>query len=212
MPGDLILLYIHVYHKWRSYDIGFLKYKGQQTEIFVILGHFLPFQPHENLENQNFKIEKSTWRYYHFTHLYHVWQSYDVWFLKYGLRQTEFLIILDHLFPLYPSMKKWKKHLKIISFYKCILEMTVIWCMVPETWSVLDRTLSLRTIFCTFTPPPPNNPKNLHFEKLKTAWRYYHFSHLYHKWQSYDVLFLTYTARQTECFVILDCFLSFYLP
>ena len=27
-------------------------------EIFVILGHFLPFQPPDKLENQNFKVEK----------------------------------------------------------------------------------------------------------------------------------------------------------
>ena len=69
MPRDIILLYIHMYHKWRSYDIWFLKYKVQRTEIFVILGHFLPFQPLDNLENQN--IEKNTWRYYHFTHFHH---------------------------------------------------------------------------------------------------------------------------------------------
>ena len=88
MPGDIILLYIHVYHKWRSYDIWFLKYKVWQTEIFDIFSHFLPFQSLDNLENQNFNIEKSTWRYYHFTHLYHKWQSYDVWFLRYKARQT----------------------------------------------------------------------------------------------------------------------------
>ena len=102
MPGYIILLYIHVYHKWRSYDIWFLKYKVQQTEIFVILGHFLPFQPPDNLENQNFKIEKNTWRYYHFTHLHHKWQSYDVWFLRYGAWQTEFFVILEHFLPFYP--------------------------------------------------------------------------------------------------------------
>ena len=33
--------------------------KLQQTEIFVILGNSLPFQPPENLENQNFNIEKT---------------------------------------------------------------------------------------------------------------------------------------------------------
>ena len=58
MPGDIILLYIHVCYKWRSYDISFLKYKVRQTENFVILGHFLPFQPPGNPENQNFKIGK----------------------------------------------------------------------------------------------------------------------------------------------------------
>ena len=68
-------------------------------EIFVILGHFLPFQFSENLEHQNLKIEKNTWRYYHFTHLHHKWQSYDVWFLRYGAWQTEFFVILDHFLP-----------------------------------------------------------------------------------------------------------------
>ena len=40
------------------YDTWFLKYKEKQTEIFVILGHFLSFQPLDNLENLNFNIEK----------------------------------------------------------------------------------------------------------------------------------------------------------
>ena len=43
--------------------------------------------------------------------------------------------------------------------------MTIIWCMVPEIWSVMDR------IFCYFGPffalYPPNNPKNQNFEKLE---------------------------------------------
>ena len=66
MLEDIIVLYTHVHHKWRSYDIWFLKYKVQQKEIFNILGHFLPFQPPDNLENQNSNIEKNTWRYYQF--------------------------------------------------------------------------------------------------------------------------------------------------
>ena len=40
MPGDIIFLYIYVYHKWRLYDIWFLKYTVWQTEIFVISVHF----------------------------------------------------------------------------------------------------------------------------------------------------------------------------
>ena len=57
MPGDIVIL--HVYHKWRSYHIWFLKYKARQTEFFVILGHFLPFHPRDNPENQHFeKIKK----------------------------------------------------------------------------------------------------------------------------------------------------------
>ena len=56
-------LELNVYHKWRSYDIWFLKYKVQQTEIFLSFwAIFLPFQPPDNLDNKNFKIEKNTWR------------------------------------------------------------------------------------------------------------------------------------------------------
>ena len=59
--------FTHMYSKRRSYDIWFQKYKVGQTEVFVILGHFLPFQPLDKMENQNFKIEENTWTYYHFT-------------------------------------------------------------------------------------------------------------------------------------------------
>ena len=160
MPGDIILLYIHVYHTWRSHDIWFLKYKVGQTEIFVILGHFLPFQPPDNLENQNFKIEKNTWRYYHFTHLHHKWQSYDVWFLRYGVRQTEFFVIMGRFLPFYPL---WTQKIKIL-------------------------------------------------KKWKNTWRYYHFTNVYHRWQSYNVWFLRYRAQRTEFSAILVLFLPFYPP
>ena len=120
--------------------------------------------------------------------------------------------------------------------------MTVIWCMVPEIWSAIDRIfchfgpffallppnnlknqnskkmekisgdiiilhmcfrndnymmcgswnmerkgqifLSFWTIFCTFTHPW--QPKKSKFWKNeKSTWRCYHFSYVYHKWQSY---------------------------
>ena len=63
-------------------------------------------------------------------------------------------------------LNKWKKYLMILSLYKCVPKMTVIWWMVPEIWSMTDR------IFCHFGPflyfYPPNNPKNQNFEKMKT--------------------------------------------
>ena len=52
--------FAHVWHKWRSKDIWFLKYKTQQTEFSVILGHFLPFHP---LTTQKIKILKN-WKKY----------------------------------------------------------------------------------------------------------------------------------------------------
>ena len=44
MPGDIILSYIHVYHKWRSYDIWFLKYKVQQ-KFLSFWAIYCPFSP-----------------------------------------------------------------------------------------------------------------------------------------------------------------------
>ena len=108
-------------------------------------------------------------------------------------------------------MKKWNKHLEILSFYTCVPWMTVIWCMVLEIWSATE------IIFCHFRQffalLPPNNLKNQTFDKNeKTTWRYYHFTHVYHRWQSYDVWFLRYWGRQTKFFVVLDHFLPFYHP
>ena len=64
MPGHIIFLDIDVYHKWRSWDkdhimiYGSWKIRCDRQEFSVILGHFWPFQPTDNLENQNVKIEK----------------------------------------------------------------------------------------------------------------------------------------------------------
>ena len=127
MPADIILLYIHVYHKWISYDIWFQKYKMQQTEIFVILGHFFPFSPLKTWKIKILIFEKNTWRY-HFTNLHHKWPSYDALFLRYGVQQTyNFLSFWTIFCPFTPLgtqkikiLKKCKKHLKIFSFYKCV--------------------------------------------------------------------------------------------
>ena len=70
--------------------------------------------------------------------------------------------------------------------------------------------LSLWTIFCLFTPLTTQKIKIL--KNWKKTWRYYHFTHLCHKWQSNDVWFLRYWAWQTDFFVILDHFLPFYPP
>ena len=103
MPGDIILLCAsYVHHKWRLYNTWFLKYKVQQTNFFVILGHFLLFHPSDNSENQN--------------------------------------------------SEKLKKSRKILSFYTCVLQMTITWCMVHETWNATDIFLSFWTMLPYFGP------------------------------------------------------------
>ena len=67
--------------------------------IHVILDRFLPFYPPMDLENQNLKKMKKTTEDIIILHMYHKLQLYDVWFLRYGVQQTEFLVILDHFCP-----------------------------------------------------------------------------------------------------------------
>ena len=77
----------------------FLKYKVWQTEIFVILGIFYLSAPWHLGKSKFYNWKKNTWRYYHFTCLHSKWQSYDVWFLRYGAQLTEFFHILDLFYP-----------------------------------------------------------------------------------------------------------------
>ena len=80
--------------------------------------------------------------------------------------------------------------------------MTIIWCMVLETWSTTD-------MFChsgLFFPfLPPMDPENQNQEKGKKTWRHYHFTNVYHKWQLYVVW-----CMFPEIWVATDIFCSFW--
>ena len=139
--GDIIFLHMFTKnHNHIAYDVWFLIYGVIHTEFFLILGHFLLcYHPHPNdLENQNFvKNEKNAWRYYPFTHTFvSKGRSYDKWFLKYKVWQTDFLSFWAIFCP-FSLLTTWK--IKILKNWKYII------------------------------------------------WIYYHFTHLHHKWQSYDV-------------------------
>ena len=92
------------------------------------------------------------------THFHHKWQSYDVWFLRYGAQQT----ISCHSEPFFALL-------------------------------------------------PSYGPRKSKFWKNeKNSWRYYNFTNLYHKWQSYDVWLQRYGVQWTEFFAIPDHFLLLY--
>ena len=82
----------------------FLKYKVRQTEIFDIFGHFLPFQSLDNLESQNFNIEKApgdTIILHIYTINYNHIMMYDSCDME---RDRQFFVILDRFLPFYPPM------------------------------------------------------------------------------------------------------------
>ena len=144
------------------------------------MGQFLPFQPPGNVENQYFKIEKKSWRYY-FTHLHHKLQSYDVFLLRYRARQREFFVILDCFLSFYPPMdpesqnfEKMKQMLGDIILHMCTINDSYnVWLLRYGAWQteffvILDHFLYFY---------PLDNPKSQHFEKMKKdAWRYHYFT------------------------------------
>ena len=47
-------------------------------------------------------------------------------------------------------LKKWEKHLQLSSFYTCLPKIRIIWCMLPEIWSVTDRFFIIFSHFLHF--------------------------------------------------------------
>ena len=100
---------------------------------------------------------------------------------------TEFFIILGRFLPFYLTNNQ--KMPGDIILHKC----TKFWSF----WAV----------FCHWPSKPK---KNKILKKWKKAWRYYHFTLVCNKRQSYDVWFLRNGAQKVEFFVTLDYFWPFY--
>ena len=136
-----------MYQKSWSDDVWFPRYGVQKIEFFVIMDCFLLFYPLMDPENQNFEKmkKKITYRYYHFTNVYHKWQSYDTWFFRYGVQQTKLFVIFGPLFL--------KKLLEISQFYICVLKIKIRCYTVPEIWCVTDVIdISHFGLFFAFLP------------------------------------------------------------
>ena len=161
---------------------------------------FTPLPP-KHPKNQNFeKMKNNCWRYY-FTHVYQKSQSYDVWFLRYWVRQhnLSFWAIFCLFTPLMTTkikiLKKWKQNAwRYYPFiHTCVSYMKIMY----GSWNVRFW----QTMFCPFgqffaLSPPLTTQKIKILKNWKNTWRY-HFTHTnHHKWQSYDVWFLRYESWQ----------------
>ena len=101
--------------------------------------------------------------------MYHKWQSYDVWFLRYGAWRTELFVILDHFFlPFYLPKKPKKSQAPgdIIILHKCTKNHDhMLYC----SWDIAcDRCKLLFFILGFYLPfYPSNRSKNQNFKKWK---------------------------------------------
>ena len=214
-PGGIITPFKREYHKWKSYDVSCLRYGAWQTEFFLILDHFVsfytPLPSPNNPENQNFqKMKKNPWRYHHFTQVHYKWQSYDIWFLRYEVHQTNFFLsswpfIIFCPFTCLTTWKmKFKKKMKkmpgdIIILHKCTKNhdhrLYYSWDMASDRCNCY---FSFWAIFCLF------NHTLLTAEKMKISKKWkknngcgsHHFTQLQQKSWSYAILFLTYSTWQ----------------
>ena len=126
--------------------------------FFALLLISLP-TPSKYQKAKLWKTEKRAWRYYYFTHVYHKWQSYDVWILRHWAQQTDFFVILDHFLPFYPSNnpisenfdKKKKNSGDIINLHICTINDNHMMYGSSDMERDEQNTLSFWTIFCPFT-------------------------------------------------------------
>ena len=121
-PGDIITLYLCITNDdhitYGSWDM-----ECDWQNFFVSLGHFLPFYPTNNPENENLeKSIKHAWRYYPFTHVYHKLRSYDTGSWDIRCNGQSFLSFWAIFCPLtllttqkIKILKQWKKLLQILS-------------------------------------------------------------------------------------------------
>ena len=156
----------------------------------------------KNLKNENFeKNEKNCWRYHHFIDMYQKLQSYEVQFLRYGVRQFFFsfwAIFLPFTTPYAPPphltsqktkyLKKWKKNLELSSF--CATKNMIKWSMFTQILSVTNIIFALL---------PHYWPQKLKFgENVKSTWRYYPLTHVHHKSRSHDEWLMRYKLQRPK--------------
>ena len=141
----------------------------------VIMSHFLPFVPPstKNPKKSEFwKNERKCWRYDHFTHLYQ--KTTTVWGTVPEILSETHIVILSHFCRFIPLttrkikiFKKWKMYLEMSSFHRCVIKITVIWCMLSKIWSATDK------IFCHFEPffakLSHSQPEKSNFQKMKKS-------------------------------------------
>ena len=126
--------------------------------------------------------------------MHHNWQSYDVWFLRYGARRTKFFFFLGNFLTFYPLtiheikiLKKMQKKEKerempgdIIILHKCTINnnhaMYVSWYM--EATDIFFFVISEH--FLPFSQSlHPTTQKIKILKTWQKTWRYHHFAKLY---------------------------------
>ena len=148
-PADTITLHRCTIND--NHDLWFLRYRVQQTDFFVTLGHFLSFYPTNNSKNQNSEKLKKCLEIPSFytsgsnNHM-QVWQVMDIRYSRWWIWFLFFILgyFLPFFTPSVPKIKIWKKmktsgDIIILHNYTGVPKIMITWCTVPEIWWGMDR-------------------------------------------------------------------------
>ena len=142
-----------------------------ETEFFVVLDHFLPFYPPNNLKIKILKKWKKSSGDIIILYMHHKWQTY-VWLLRYGAQQTEFFVILDRFLTFYPpkdpenqNFEKAKKKPGYIILHLCTVNDNY---MMYGFWDMECGRQNFSSFWTIFLPfYSTNNLKNKKLEKIE---------------------------------------------
>ena len=226
------------YNSPHNFFLAFIDELEKQIVIKKLLKWANKKQNEFNICNVAFfkkKIKKNTCRYHYQNPNDMIYSSWDI------EQNMQKLVILGHFLPFYsPKITKIKilKTKKFAGDIIILSKITITWYMVPEIGSETGRIFCYFGPFLALLPSPHPlywsfytcmctinedhviygswnircDRQTKFWKHEKNARRYYHFTHVYHKWQLYDVCFLRYGVWLTEFFVILDHFVPFYSP
>ena len=75
-----------------------------------------------------------------------------IWFLRYKVKEQSFLSFC-HFLPFDPPNNPKNQNFEKISFYTCVPQMTIIWCMVSEISAHQTEFFVILGYFLPFIPP-----------------------------------------------------------
>ena len=167
IAGDNIISHMcpftHMQHKSRSSDIWFLRYK-----FFVIMGHFLPFDPPNNRKNQNFeKIKKPLEMLLFYTCVPQMTTIYCMVPEILSVADIFFFVMLGYFLPFYPTpFPLTAQNIKILKKARKLLEIFYLSTMNKNqksnnVWFLrygAQQTEFLSHFGPIFTLPPPLPP------------------------------------------------------
>ena len=135
----------------------------------------MQFHGKKKIKNSRFWKMKKIAGYIIILHMYQKSQSYEVWFLRYGVRHRFFFLVLDRFLSFYPpsnlknkNFEKKKKTLgDILILHRCAINDNHL---MYGSWDIKcdgHKFLSFWTVFCPFTTLRAQKIKS----KKKKKWK-----------------------------------------